>query len=144
MQARILAAALLVLAAAPAVAADGIQPGQWKIVSAVVNNGKKLPSHVSERCLTEEQASDLASTFSPRFGGINTSCKRTQYAKSAHDLSWRLECRGSFNMDSDAKFTFFSPLRYTATISNKGWIGDRQVMDQQMTLEGNYVGGCRE
>ncbi len=141
MKALFCAAALLALTA-PAFAADGIQPGQWKIASMVVNNGRKLPPHISERCLTKKQAGDLADTFSPRFGGINTTCKRTQYEKSAGKLTWRLECRGAFNMDSAAAFTFFSPLRYTATIATKGWVGDRQVMDQQVTLEGDYVGPC--
>jgi hypothetical protein len=46
-------------------------------------------------------------------------------------------------MDSAAEFTFFSPLRYTAVISTKGWIGDQQISDTQVTLEGEFVGACQ-
>jgi hypothetical protein len=131
------------LAAVPVIAADGIQPGLWKITTVAVNNGMKMPPQTNERCLTAEQANDLADTFSPRFGGMNTTCQRAQYAKTEQKLTWRLECRGQFNMDSAAEFTFFSPLRYTAVISTKGWIGDQQLSDTQVTLEGEYVGACQ-
>jgi uncharacterized protein DUF3617 len=121
---------------------DGIQPGLWKITTAVVNNGMRVPPQTNTRCLTAEQAVDLADTFSPRFGGVNTQCERTQYEKSGQKLKWRLECRGQFNMDSAAEFTFFSSLRYTATIATKGWMGDQQVVDSQVALEGEFVGAC--
>jgi len=131
------------LTTVPLMAADGIAPGLWKITTMALNNGMKLPPQTNTRCLTAEQANDLADTFSPRFGGMNTTCQQTQYAKSEQKLTWRLECRGQFNMDSAAEFTFFSPLRYTAVISTKGWIGDQQISDAQMTLEGEYVGACQ-
>ena len=123
-------------------AADGIQPGLWKITTTAVNNGVQSPPQTSARCLTAEQAADFADTFSPRFGGVNTSCERTHYEKSEQKLTWRLECRGQVNMDSAAEFTFFSPLRYTATIATKGWMGDRQIVDSQVALEGEFVGAC--
>ena len=135
-------AAAVALLASPA-AADGIQPGLWKITTTAVNNGAQLPPHTNARCLTAEQANDLADTFSPRFGGVNTECKRTQYEKTEQKLNWRLECRGQVNMDSAAAFTFFSPLRYTATIATKGWMGDRQILDSQVALEGEFVGACQ-
>jgi len=132
-----------VLALPPGMAAaDGIQPGLWKITTIVVNNGVRSPPQTSARCLTAEQANDLAETFSPRFGGVNTQCARTQYEKSEQKLTWRLECRGQINMDSAGEFTFFSPLRYTATISTKGWMGNQQIADTQVALEGEFVGAC--
>ena len=138
----LLAAALALLPGSPA-AADGIQPGLWKITTIVVNNGVRSPPQTNARCLTAEQAGDLAATFSPRFGGVNTSCKRTQYEKSEQKLKWRLECRGQINMDSAGEFTFFSPLRYTATISTKGWMGNQQIADSQVALEGEFVGASQ-
>jgi hypothetical protein len=131
------------LAAVPAMAADGIQPGLWKITTTVLNNGAQMPPQTKPRCLTAEQAGDLADTFSPRFGGVNTTCQRTEYAKTDQKLAWRLECRGQFNMNSAAEFTFFSPIRYTAVISTKGWMGNQQMVDTQVTLEGEYVGACQ-
>ena len=129
--------------ATPVLAADGIQPGLWKITTAIVNNGMTLPPQTNSRCLTAEQANDLAGTFSPRFGGVNMACTRTEYSKSEQKLTWRLECRGQVNMDSSAEFTFFSSLRYTATIATKGWIGDQVIADTQMALEGTYLGACQ-
>ena len=127
----------------PVLAADGIQPGLWKITTEVVNNGTRLPPQTNARCLTAEQADDLASTFSPRFGGVNTTCTRTEYSKSEQKLTWRLECRGQVNMDSAAEFTFFSSLRYTAVIATKGWMGNQVIADTQMALEGTYLGACQ-
>ena len=49
------------LAAVPA-AADGIQPGLWKITTTVLNNGAQMPPQTKPRCLTAEQAGDLADT----------------------------------------------------------------------------------
>ena len=125
-----------------AAAADGIQPGLWKITTVALNNGLKMPPQTNVRCLTAEQASNIADTFSPRFGGINTSCDRTQYEKSGQTLKWRLQCKGQLNMDSVAEFHFPSPIRYTATIATKGWMGDQLAMDSQVLLEGEYVGAC--
>jgi hypothetical protein len=127
----------------PVFAADGIQPGLWKITTAIVNNGIRMPPQTGSRCLTAEQADDLASTFSPRFGGVNTACARTEYSKLGEKLTWRLQCRGQMNMDSAGEFTFFSSLRYTAVIATKGWIGDQVIADMQMALEGTYLGACQ-
>ena len=46
-------------------------------------------------------------------------------------------------MDSAAEFIFVSPLRYTAVISTKGWMGNQQMMDTQVALAGEYVGACQ-
>jgi len=121
---------------------DGIQPGLWKITTITLNNGVMLPPHVNSRCLTVEQANNLADTFSPKFGGINTICERTEYEKSAQKMTWRLQCKGQMNMDTVAEFTFFSSLRYTATIATKGWMADQQILDSRVALEGDYVGAC--
>jgi len=126
----------------PSMADEGIQPGLWKITTNTSNNGVTIPPHVNSRCLTVEQANNLADTFSPKYGGINTICERTEYEKSAQKMSWRLQCKGQMNMDTVAEFTFFSSLRYVATISTKGWMADQQILDSHVALEGTYVGAC--
>jgi hypothetical protein len=130
------------LITSPSTAANGIQPGLWKVTTVVLNNGEKLPPQSTLRCLTAEQASNLADTFSPRFGGINTSCERTQYEKSEQKMTWRLQCKGQVNMDSVAEFSFPSSIRYTATISTKSWMADQLTLDSHVMLEGEYVGAC--
>jgi hypothetical protein len=100
------------LTAVALMAADGIQPGLWKITTVALNNGMRMPPQTNARCLTPSKRMILP-TRSLR-GGMNTTCQRTQYAKSGQKLTWRLESRGQFNMDPAAEFTFFGPLRYTA------------------------------
>lgn len=131
------------LAAAPPAVADGIQPGLWRVITVVVNNGARMPPQSSLRCLSGEQANNLADTFSPRFGGINTSCERTEYQKSEQKMTWRLMCKGQVNMDSKAEFIFHSPIRYTAAIATKSWIADQLAMDSEVTLQGEFVGPCQ-
>jgi hypothetical protein len=138
----IIATGLAMACISPALA-DGIQPGLWKITTTVVSNGMKSPPQTNARCLTAEQANDLAGTFSPRFGGVNTQCERTRYEKSEGSLKWRLQCHGQVEMDSAGEFTFHSPLRYTASIATKGFMGNDKIADIQMALEGTFVGACR-
>ena len=138
----VFAVAVVCAGLATAMAADGIQPGLWKITTVLSNNGMQMPPRTNSRCLTVEQAADLADTFTPRFGGMNTTCQRTQYEKSEQKLTWRLECRGQLNIDTAAEFNFVSPIRYTAIISTKGSLGNQQ-METQMTLQGEYVGACQ-
>ena len=136
------AAAWLAVLTTSSRADEGIQPGLWKITTISLSNGVQMPQRVNSRCLTVEQANNLADTFSPQFGGVNTTCERTDYKKSAQKMTWRLQCRGQMNMDTVAEFTFFSPLRYTATISTKGWVANQQILDSRVALQGEYVGGC--
>jgi hypothetical protein len=138
----LVAVAWFALIATPSMADEGIQPGLWKITTMTLNNGQEMPPHVNSRCLTAEQAKNLADTFSPKFGGINTTCERSDYEKTAQKMSWRLQCKGQINMDTVAEFIFFSPLRYTATISTKGWMADQQILDSRVALQGEYVGAC--
>src|SRR5262249_1982737 len=126
------------LTAVPLMAADGIQPGLWKITTVALNNGVRMPPQTNSRCLTAEPANDLA------HGGMNTTFQRTQYAKCEQKLTWRLECRGQFNMDSAAEFTLFqSASLYGRHLNERLDIGDQQISDTQVTLEGEFVGACQ-
>ena len=44
-----IAAVSAALAAVPAMAADGIQPGLWKITTAVLTNGAQMPPQTKAR-----------------------------------------------------------------------------------------------
>lgn len=132
----------LALAATPSHAEDGIKPGLWKITTIMINNGVKVPPQVNPRCLTAEQASNVADTFSPRFGGVNSVCERTRYENTKEKMTWRLECKGQMNMDVVGEFSFYSPIHYTATITTKGWMAGQQVFDSIAALEGEFVGEC--
>lgn len=135
--------ACFVLAAAPLNAEDGIKPGLWKITTVMINNGMKVPPQVNTRCLTAEQAGNLAEMFSPRFGGVNSVCERTAHEQSSRKMSWQLQCKGQMNMDVAGEFWFDSSTHYTATIATKGSMAGRQIFNSISALEGEYVGACR-
>jgi len=50
----------LPLSAVPAAADNLVEPGQWKVTSSTVMNGASSPPQVKARCLTPEQAGDIA------------------------------------------------------------------------------------
>ena len=132
----------LALMAMPSKAEDAIKPGLWKITTIMLNNGIKVPPQISMRCLTAEQAGNIAGTFSPQFGGVNTVCERTEYEESGQKMTWRLQCKGQMNMDVAGKFSFDSPLHYTAAIATKGWMAGQLIFDSIAALEGEHVGEC--
>lgn len=136
------AAGWLVFAALPSSAEDGIKPGLWKITTVMINNGLKVPPQASTRCLTAEQAGNMAETFSPRFGGVNSVCERTAYERSERKMSWRLQCKGQMNMDVAGEFWFDSSTHYTATIATKGWMAGQLIFNSISALEGEYAGAC--
>jgi Protein of unknown function (DUF3617) len=140
-----LAAALLAascLAMRPA-AADGIASGEWKLTETIVMNGNKMPAQPRTRCLSPEQASDTAATFSPEYRTVNSGCERVEFSSSATALRWRMRCTGQMDMDVSGEFVFDSPKHYTATIVSKGAIAGREVVNSTVAIEGEHVGDCR-
>jgi len=52
-----------------------MEPGEWKVTLSGVMNGQAMPSQVKHRCITPEQADDVAGTFGPVSGTINPAVK---------------------------------------------------------------------
>jgi hypothetical protein len=126
----------------PAAAENSITPGQWKVTSNTTMNGATMPPQVKARCLTPEQAGDLAKTFAPVMGTVNSSCERTEYEASEGTLKWRMQCKGQLDMDVLGHFTFDSQTHYTATITTKGSMAGALISDIKTELEGEHVGEC--
>jgi hypothetical protein len=80
----------LQVAVASAAADNLIEPGQWKVTSNTVMNGAAMPPQVKARCLTPEQVGDLAKTFGPVSGTVNSTCEQTEYEATGRTLKWRL------------------------------------------------------
>jgi hypothetical protein len=125
-----------------AAAADGIDPGQWRITSNTQMNGATAPPQVKDRCLTPEQAGDIAATFGPQTNTINSTCERTEYEATGTKLKWRMQCKGQIDMDISGDFSFDSPRHYTATIATKGWMAGQLMSDVKTGLEAERVGEC--
>jgi hypothetical protein len=133
--------ALIVSAGAEELA---IEPGQWKVTSNTVVNGATMPPAVKGRCLTAEQAGDVAKTFGPVSGTVNSTCEPTQYETAGRKMKWHLQCKGQLDLDVLGSFDFDSPSHYTATIISKGVMAGAVISDVKTELEGERVSACQQ
>jgi hypothetical protein len=135
-------ATALVLVAVAGVHADGLQAGQWKVVSKPENNGIAGPQMENMRCLTEDDVKDLDRTFSPVSRTTNSTCERTEHESTSQRLKWRLQCTGQLDMDVAGEFLFDSPQHYSATVTARSSMMGRMLNDVRTAIEGQRVGEC--
>jgi len=135
---------LLKVVVTSAAADNLIEPGQWKVTATTTMNGAAAPPQAKARCLTPEQVGDLAKTFGPVSGTINSTCEQTKYEANGRTLKWRLQCRGQLDVDVVGQFNFDTPLHYTATITSKGRMAGALISDVKTELEGERVSDCQE
>jgi hypothetical protein len=128
---------------APAVNAQSerIEAGLWKVTTNLVMNGNPMPVEVKNRCLTAEQAGDLAGTFGPEVTSVNTECKSERAFKDGR-LKWMMQCRGQIDIDVSGDFTFDNAKHYSATVATKAFMGGRKVADSSAAIEGEHSGTC--
>ena len=137
-----LTAAVLALTGSVAFA-EGVAPGLWRIISRTETGGVIGPPHESSRCLTEDQARDVATTFVPPPSADNSSCTPIERSVSGQKLTWHVTCRGQLDMEQAGEFTFDSPHHYTATTRTRATVSGKTMIDSQDTLEGQWVSECR-
>jgi hypothetical protein len=131
------------LALASSVAfAGGIEPGLWKVTTRTETGGVIGPPHESSKCLTSEQTADLATTFSPVAGTVNSVCAPIEHSLNGPRLSWRLVCKGQLDMELTGDFNFDTPHHYSGTVRTKAAMAGMQMVDSQNTLEGEWVAAC--
>ena len=87
---------------------------------------------------------DLAKTFGPVSGTVNSTCEQTEFEATGRTLKWRLQCRGQLDVDVAGQFNFDTPLHYTATITSKGRMAGALISDVKTVLEGERVSDCQE
>jgi hypothetical protein len=121
-----------------------IEPGQWKVTSNTVMNGAAMQPAVKGRCLTPEQAGDVAKTFGAVSGTVNSTCELAASETDGRTLKWHLQCKGQLDVDVLGSFNFDSPTHYTATVISKGWMAGRLMSDVKTELEGEHVGECEK
>jgi hypothetical protein len=124
--------------------ADGIDPGLWKIIGRTATGGVIGPPHESSKCLTAAQVQDLATTFSPVAGTVNSVCSPIERSLSGPKLTWRLVCKGQLDMELNGEFDFDSPHHYSGTVRTKAVMAGMQMVDSQDTLEGQWVSACQQ
>ena len=124
-----------------AIAADGLQPGLWKIITQVEMNGLQAPAGVKTRCLKPDDARDLEKTFAPEYRVEGSTCERMNVAWSGQKLSWRIQCTGPLSMDVAGAYEFDTAQHYTGVITLLGSMAGRE-MRSRTTLEGERIGEC--
>ena len=129
--------------AVSAACAGGIAPGLWRIVSRTETGGVIGPPHETLRCLTAEQAQDLASTFTPPAATSDPGCAPAEHSLSGKTLTWQLICKGKTDMEQTGEFIFDGSRRYTATIRTHATVAGNPMIDAQDTLEGQWISQCR-
>ncbi len=136
---------LLQAAAVPAAAETlGIEPGQWKVTSNTQVNGAATPPGVKARCLSAEQASDVAKTFGPASNTVNSTCAPAEPETTGTTLKWHVQCKGQIDIEVWGDFNFDSPTHYTATVRSKGWMAGKLMSDVKTELVGEHVGECQQ
>ncbi len=137
----LLLAGICLLPPSAARAAEGIQPGLWKVTSTPEIRGTPGPAQVKNRCLSPEEAGDVDKTFSPEHRTVNAECERVEHDFTAGKLRWRLKCTGQMSMEVAGAFEFHSPERYSAVVTSTSSIGG-QTMESKVTIEGERIGEC--
>jgi hypothetical protein len=142
---RLAFALFCLLPAATATAAESlIEAGEWKVTSTGVVNGASSPPQAKSRCITPEQAENVAATFGPVSGTVNSDCGAPTIEAAGKILKWRLQCRGQLDIDVAAVFSFDSPRHYTATITSKGKMAGAVISDVKTDIEAERVGDCTQ
>jgi Protein of unknown function (DUF3617) len=121
-----------------------IQPGEWMVTSKTVLNGAATQPTTRARCLTPQQTGDIATTFGPQMGTVNSTCAPPVVETTGRTLTWQIECRGQMDMNVQGSFDFDSPSHYTATVSSKAWMAGSLISDVKTEVEGERVGECRQ
>ena len=122
--------------------ADGIEAGLWKVITRTETGGVIGPPHESLKCLTSEQTSDLATTFSPVAGTINSVCAPIDRSLKDGRLTWHLVCKGQLDMDLSGEFNFDDPHHYTGNVRTRAQMAGMQMVDSQNMLEGQWMSAC--
>lgn len=133
-------AALLSIAAARTAAAEGPQPGLWKVTTKTQVPGAPARESSHTSCVTAEMAKNPGSDFTRAETSPRPDCKRTQqYAGSK--LTWKIECTGQNAMTGEGSLTFDGPQHYSGSFQVSVSAAGRQ-MSFATTLEGQRVGEC--
>ena len=132
-------AGLLLLPVLPAAAADGPQPGLWKVTVIAETDGVAAPARVSERGLKPEQLKALNKTFAPELGAA---CARTAYEWTGRRLSWRIACKAPVAMDNSGWYEFDSAAHYRGELIVTMIVPGGTTMLSRTRIEGERIGEC--
>ena len=122
--------------------ADGLEPGLWQVTTRTQTGGVIGPPHESSKCLTPQDTSDLATTFSPVSQTVNSECAPIERSFDGSRLNWRLTCKGQLDMELMGEFNFENPRHYMGTVQTKAAMADTVMLNSQQSVEGHWVSAC--
>ena len=138
----LLCCAFAVLLGSPASADDVMEPGLWRIISRIETGGAQSPPQQSAKCVTPEQASDVAATFSPAPRMINSECGEVERSLEGTRLRWKLVCTGQLDMELTGDYTFIDPQHYAATVWTRTAMAGRLMSETRTTLYAERISEC--
>ena len=133
----------LAVLSAPAVLADGLQAGLWRVTNRPEVNGQAGPPRENMRCLTPDDVNDLDKTFSPVSRTTNSTCERVEHESTPQRLKWRLQCTGQLDMDVAGEFIFDTPEHYTGAVNTQASMMGQIMQRSRVTIEATRVGECQ-
>src|SRR5262245_28045242 len=137
-----LAACGLALGPFQGAAAEGIQPGLWRVINKPVINGTAGQRTQNIRCLSAADVADLDKTFSPVSRTVNSECERVEHEFTPRRLKWRLECTGQIDMEVAGEFIFDASDHYTGVVTARSSMAGRPMQDVRTEIEGQWTGEC--
>ncbi len=142
---KIVIASICTLSVMTAAAAENlIEPGEWRVTSTTQINGAASPPQSKSRCITPDQAANIAATFGPVAGTVNSSCQDPVVEIAGRKLTWSLQCRGQLDLDVTGDFDFDQPRHYTAVITSKGKMAGALISDAKTDIVAERVGDCTQ
>lgn len=140
MRLRVLCAVLAaLLLPAAAMAADGPQPGLWKVTVTAEADGVAQPARASERCLKPKQLTDIAKSFTPEQGA---DCARLAFEWTGRRLSWRIVCKAPVAMDNSGWYEFDTPRHYSGELTVRMTLPGDTVTLSRTRIDGERIGNC--
>jgi hypothetical protein len=134
--------AAMFLAVAPCTyAADGPQPGMWKVMTRVIRDGTTTKSDSHTSCVTADQIKDPGKSLMPQPSSSEEKCVRTHYEWTGSKLNWQMECSGRMAMKGSGAINFSTPEHYTGKITSTGSVNGHDFTST-ILLDGQRIGDC--
>jgi hypothetical protein len=113
------------------------------LITRIESGGVVGPPLQSAKCVTPDQARNVAKTFSPVAGTVNSECAPLERNFADGKLAWKLVCKGQLDMEVSGAFHFDSPRHYTAIVHTTATMAGAQVANSQNHLEAQWVSECQ-
>ncbi len=141
----VLLAALCLFAAAPALAAIQLEPGEWQDSETGTENGQSVKNEITTGCMTAEEAKNPVKALSAFKAGAGQQCKTMNVKQSGYTLAFDMECGDPkiMSIAISMHFTFLNSRHYTGTVKSKVvYAGKTTTADKQ--LDSKWIGACRK